>query len=178
MPATTTTTADPTPAPATPALTAEMICTPKNLATARRYLKWEESDPRDARRLAEECVSILGEDGWQILWEAAEAQPATETDSLYRESEQSPNTLETGSEQRFAAPIRKEDWIESEDYPGIWINSSGEVMDGATRKVRTLSTSFNPKTRKFSTRVWLNTEHGYCYHMNLLTERERLRKAT
>src|SRR5690348_16631817 len=65
-----------------------------------------------------------------------EALPNLEN-SLYRESEQSQNSQETRPEQ-FAAPIRKEDWIESADYPGIWINSSGEIMDGATRKVRTL----------------------------------------
>jgi hypothetical protein len=74
-------------------------------------------------------------------------------------------------------PIRKEDWIESEDYPGIWVNSSGEVMDGATRKVRTLCTGFNPKTRKFSTRVWIDQERKYAFHQSLMIERNRLKES-
>ncbi len=133
----------------------------------------------EARRLEAELVSELGERGFDRLYTSPQVERAYQAlkNSLYRESEQSANSQETRPEQ-FAAPIRKEDWIQSEAYPGIWINSSGEIMDGASRKVRTLSTSFNPNTRKFSTRVWLNTEHGYSYHMNLLTERERLRKAT
>ena len=101
----------------------------------------------------------------------AAAGPAKE-DSLYREK------VSRSVPGDFAAPVRKEDWTESEDFPGIFVNASGEVMDGASRKVRALSTGFNPKTRKFSTRVWLNNEHGYAYHMNLLVERARLRKPT
>jgi len=72
-------------------------------------------------------------------------------------------------------PVRKEEWIESEEYPGIWTNASGEIMDGATKKVRTVTTAFNPKTRRYSSRVWLNGEYKAVWWQQLMIERNRLR---
>jgi len=90
------------------------------------------------------------------------------------EEKEEPNSLIR--ERRFRVPRRPEDWVESEEYPGWLINSSGEVMDWKSGKVRKISTAFNPNSGRWGSRVYLGEKHKNVYHGSLLVERQKILK--
>jgi hypothetical protein len=49
-------------------------------------------------------------------------------------------------------------------------------MHGPSRKVRAVEVGFNPKTRKWRKRVWLDESRGYEYHDQLLIERYQIKQ--
>ncbi|SRR6266567_75231 len=165
-----------------------MTFTPEQIAKAARFNVLGGQMP--TTEVMEEQDSILASLKAELGKKRAEAlvDSEPEQDSLYREParKQSPNSEKTAPEtvslhreksapETAFVPVRKEEWIESEEYPGIWTNASGEIMDGATKKVRTVTTAFNPKTRRYSSRVWLNGEYKAVWWQQLMIERNRLR---
>lgn len=152
----------------------ETIWTPEQLAKARLFNSLNSADRgSEADEIDYALRAELGAEEADRLLDYVEQNQLFSDEPVAPKPEPKSPRQNSLIRENLLVPVRSEDWIESLEYPGIWVNGSGEVMHGATGKVRTLQTAFNPKSRKYSTRVWLSTELGYAYHQELLVERQK-----